>query len=248
MKVARGRGEHVLYLDFDGVLHHDDARWHPRRGVYLAAPGEFTLFQHAERLEALLAPYPSVRIVLSTSWVRVLGYSRARKRLPPGLRERVIGATYHSSMHERAFAMLPRGVQVLDDVARRQPRDWVKPHDLVVAGKRFGHGNPHIQGFLGLKGAGVGLLVESMGRGPLRACVNAGVPVLQAPGLRGLCRAGDELEVDFEVGVIRNLRTDTTLQAEPMHAVMCEIVAAGGGLAHMMQRLGERTRQRGPCA
>ena len=132
----------------------------------------------------------------------------------------------------------------LDPAFARQ----VKPHDLVVAGKRFGHGNPHIQGFLGLKGAGVGLLVESMGRGPLRACVNAGVPVLQAPGLRGLCRAGDELEVDFEVGVIRNLRTDTTLQAEPMHAVMREIVAAGGGLAHMMQRLGERTRQRGPCA
>ena len=129
MKVARGRGEYLMYLDYDGVLHHDDVRWHPRRGVYLAAPGEFTLFQHAERLEALLAPYPAVRIVLSTSWVRVLGYSRARKRLPPGLRERVIGATYHSSMHERAFAMLPRGVQVLDDVARRQPRDWVAVDD-----------------------------------------------------------------------------------------------------------------------
>lgn len=129
MKTAQGRGELLLYLDYDGVLHHEDVRWHPRRGVYLNAPPEFRLFQHAELLETLLAPHPDVSIVLSTSWVRVLGYSRSVKRLPPGLRERVIGATYHSNMHPAAFAMLPRGVQVLDDVARRAPRDWLALDD-----------------------------------------------------------------------------------------------------------------------
>ena len=109
MKTAQGRGELLLYLDYDGVLHHEDVRWHPRRGVYLNAPPEFRLFQHAELLETLLAPHPDVSIVLSTSWVRVLGYSRSVKRLPPGLRERVIGATYHSNMHAgavRADSML----------------------------------------------------------------------------------------------------------------------------------------------
>ena len=125
----RGHGEHVLYLDFDGVLHHANVRWHPKRGVYLDAPRAFRLFQHVELLEALLAPYGDVRIVLSTSWVRVLGYQRALKQLPPRLRQRVVGATYHSSMHEAAFAMLPRGVQVLDDIERRQPRDWLALDD-----------------------------------------------------------------------------------------------------------------------
>ena len=129
MGALRGRGELVLYLDYDGVLHHEDVRWHPRRGVYLNAPAGFTLFQHAPLLEALLEPYPDVRIVLSTSWVRALGYIRAVKRLPPGLQARVIGATYHSKMHERAFAMLPRGVQVLDDVERRAPKDWLALDD-----------------------------------------------------------------------------------------------------------------------
>lgn len=129
MKVLRGRGELLLYLDFDGVLHHEDVRQHPRRGIYLNAPSEYRLCQHAPLLESLLRPYPAVRIVLSTSWVRALGYSRTVKRLPPDLRERVIGATYHSKMHERAFAMLPRGVQVLDDVERRTPRDWLALDD-----------------------------------------------------------------------------------------------------------------------
>ena len=129
MGALRGRGELVLYLDYDGVLHHENVRRHPRRGIYLDAPPEFTLFQHAPLLEALLQPFPDVRIVLSTSWVRAIGYSRAVKRLPPGLQTRVIGATYHSCMHEWTFAMLPRGVQVLDDVERRAPKDWLALDD-----------------------------------------------------------------------------------------------------------------------
>lgn len=129
MGALRGRGELVLYLDYDGVLHHENVLRHPRRGIYLGAPPEFTLFQHAALLETLMAPFPSVHIILSTSWVRVLGYSRTRKRLPSGLRERVIGATYHSRMNEQLFARLPRGVQVLEDVARRAPRDWLAVDD-----------------------------------------------------------------------------------------------------------------------
>ena len=150
--MLRGRDEVVMYLDFDGVLHHENVLWHPRKGVYLGAPPEFALFQHAALLERLLAPHPHVRIVLSTNWVRVLGYSRSVKRLPLGLRERVVGATFHSSMNERLFAMLPRGVQVLDDVERRQPADWIAldddgsgwpkehQHRLVLTDERLGLG------------------------------------------------------------------------------------------------------------
>ena len=35
-----------------------------------------------------------------------------------------------------------------------------KPGDIIVAGKKFAHGNFHIQGFLGLKGLGVGVVVS----------------------------------------------------------------------------------------
>ena len=49
-KVLRGAGELVLYLDFDGVLHHENVLWHPNKGAYLCAPSRYTLFQHAELL------------------------------------------------------------------------------------------------------------------------------------------------------------------------------------------------------
>ncbi|MDR3369072.1 HAD domain-containing protein [Rhodoferax sp.] len=120
----------ILYLDFDGVLHHENCLYHPRRGAYLEAPERYTLFQHAELLVQLLAPYPALQIVLSTSWVLRYGCSATAKRLPPGLRDRVVGATFHSRhMHADDFRVLPRGVQVAEDALRRQPRAWIALDD-----------------------------------------------------------------------------------------------------------------------
>jgi 3-isopropylmalate/(R)-2-methylmalate dehydratase small subunit len=112
-----------------------------------------------------------------------------------------------------------------------------KARDFVVAGRNFGYGNPHIQGFLGLKGMGVCVLAESMSRGPMRACVNAGVPVLVMPGVTKFAREGDELEVDFLTGVLVNKTRGEELRGEPLAEVMREIVECGGGIGYMKKRL-----------
>ena len=126
----KGRGELVLYLDFDGVLHHENCLWHPRRGAYLCAPAEHSLFQHAEQLTGELERYPRVFIVLSTSWVLRYGFTRCAKRLPDALQRRCIGATFHSRhMQVESFLDIPRGIQVLEDVSRRKPKSWVALDD-----------------------------------------------------------------------------------------------------------------------
>ncbi len=112
-----------------------------------------------------------------------------------------------------------------------------KPGDVVFGGRNFGYGNPHIQGFLGLKGLGVGLVVQSMSRGPLRACVNAGVPVLIVPEAKSFARPGERVLVNFASGVCRNESTDQTLNAPAMPPVMLEIVESGGGIEHMKKKL-----------
>ncbi len=125
----KGSGQMVVYLDYDGVLHHENVLWHPRIGPYLSAPEGYVLFQHAELLEELLAPYQAIKIVLSTSWVRRYGCRKTAKSLPPSLRERVVGATFHSKMDKEPFAAAPRGMQVWSDVLRRKPRDWLAVDD-----------------------------------------------------------------------------------------------------------------------
>ena len=68
--------------------------------------------------------------MLSTSWVRVYdSVSRAAKCLPPGLRRRVIGATYHRQMSVDGFLQMSRGMQVWADVQRRSPDAWLAIDD-----------------------------------------------------------------------------------------------------------------------
>lgn len=119
----------VLYLDFDGVLHHGEVYWSPRKGPYIDPTVKQNLFAYTSLLEELLSPYPNLAIVLSTSWVLNYGCHGAAKRLPFSLRQRVIGATFHSQMRREDFDNASRGMQVWSDVYRRQPADWLALDD-----------------------------------------------------------------------------------------------------------------------
>lgn len=94
--------EPTLYLDFDGVLHPADVRVtqaEPRRPrVYNGGPTDHPLLEHVHLLERILAPFGDVKIILSTSWVRVLGYEYTVQMLPLALRERVVGTIWRGEL------------------------------------------------------------------------------------------------------------------------------------------------------
>lgn len=115
----------ILYLDYDGVLHHDDVYWSLKKGIYMKAPGR-RLFEWSHILEELLEPHPAVGIVLSTSWVVAKSYDYARAQLSQSLQSRVLGATFHRrEIGKRRFDTMSRGAQVFADVQRRRPFAWV---------------------------------------------------------------------------------------------------------------------------
>ena len=53
----------------------------------------------------------------------------------------------------------------------------VAPGDIIVGGKRFAQGNPHIQGFLGIRGHSLGLVAVSIPRGKLPQRNQCGIAV-----------------------------------------------------------------------
>jgi hypothetical protein len=122
-------GVPVLYLDFDGVLHPEGV--YQRRGFrpYVKHPEGHKLFENAELLTEVLKPHTDVAIVLSTSWARAFGYTRAAGYLPTALRQRCVGATWHREMDRYLFEVTSRGQQVLDDVGRRHPKSWLAIDD-----------------------------------------------------------------------------------------------------------------------
>lgn len=121
---------HVLYLDFDGVLHPDSA-YRTRNGIELLHHPGHSLFEHVPLLDEILAPYPEVKIVLSTSWLLIKGgYDHAKARLSPTLQERCIGGTFHRrEMRKAWFESKSRPEQVLLDVHRRNPSCWIAVDD-----------------------------------------------------------------------------------------------------------------------
>lgn len=114
----------------------------------------------------------------------------------------------------------------------------VKPGDIVVGGRRFAQGNPHIQGFLGMVGHGLGLVAESIPRGSYRNAINAGLPFLTGcDGVGAMCDTGDQLEVNFETGTFRNLSRGVEASFAPLPQALRDIIAAGGWEANLRRRL-----------
>lgn len=132
---TRTRYERLLYLDYDGVLHSDNVYWKRGQGIFIEA-GHGQLFEHAGILERALEAWPDTGIVLSTSWVPVVGYAESVARLPEALRKRIVGATWHSLFAKDAdmrawWDRACRYETILADVARRGPRAWLAIDDTA---------------------------------------------------------------------------------------------------------------------
>lgn len=118
----------VIYLDFDGVLH-PDAAYRTKKGIVLKNYAGHSLFENAALLSEVLRPYPQVRIVLSTSWVKELGYQKALERLPLELADRVIGATWHTRMDARQWSYMTRYEQIQRHASRHSVSNWLALDD-----------------------------------------------------------------------------------------------------------------------
>lgn len=114
----------ICYLDYEAVLHDGNVLRNRTKGMTIKTPGR-TFFEWMPILDDLLAPYPDLKIVLSTTWVRELGFNAAKHELSATLNERVIGSTFlHPKILKANFDTMPRGMQILGDVERRKPTHW----------------------------------------------------------------------------------------------------------------------------
>ena len=113
-----------------------------------------------------------------------------------------------------------------------------KPGDIVVAGKRFGQGNPHISGLLGMAGLGLGLIAESVPHFTYRMIVAAGLPTLPFfNDIGAFVEDGDELRVNFRTGEVENLSRGVRCESDPLPGALREIIETGGFLPALKKRL-----------
>ena len=105
----------------------------------------------------------------------------------------------------------------------------VSKGDVMVAGWNFGCGSSREHAPLVIKTCGTGCVIaKSFARIFYRNAINIGLPILECPEAADGINAGDEVEVDFDTGVITDITTSKTYKAQPFPEFIQNIISAGG--------------------
>ena len=105
----------------------------------------------------------------------------------------------------------------------------VKAGDIMVAMDNFGCGSSREHAPLVIKENGIACVIAvTFARIFYRNAINIGLPIIECKAAAEEIADGDELEINFETGVIKNLTQGKQYQAEPMPAFIQEIMDAGG--------------------
>ncbi|EOS24194.1 3-isopropylmalate dehydratase small subunit [Lachnospiraceae bacterium 3-1] len=113
----------------------------------------------------------------------------------------------------------------------------VKTGDLIVADKNFGCGSSREHAPIAIKAAGVSCVIaETFARIFYRNAINIGLPIIECPEAAEGIEDGDEVEVDFDSGIITNKTKGTTFQGQAFPEFMQKIIKAEGLINYINQK------------
>lgn len=105
----------------------------------------------------------------------------------------------------------------------------VKKGDIIVATKNFGCGSSREHAPIAIKAAGVSCVIATtFARIFYRNSINIGLPIIECPEAAQGIEAGDQVEVDFDSGKIKNLTKNTEFQGQAFPPFMQKIIEAEG--------------------
>ena len=108
--------------------------------------------------------------------------------------------------------------------------------DVIVADKNFGCGSSREHAPLVIKTCQTGCVIaKSFARIFYRNAINIGLPILECAEAVDEISDGDEVSVDFDTGIITNLTTHKTYEAQAFPPFIQNIIAKGGLLASLKQ-------------
>ncbi len=112
----------------------------------------------------------------------------------------------------------------------------VKKGDVIVGGENFGCGSSREHAPIAIKASGAGCVIaRSFARIFFRNAINTGLPILESNEAVDGLNKGDKVEVDFDTGVIKNLTTGKTFQAQPFPDFLQKIIQADGLINYSKQ-------------
>ncbi len=142
----------------------------------------------------------------------------------------IIPARYLNTPDAKELAL-----QCMEDIDKEFVKQ-VQVGDVMVAGWNFGCGSSREHAPLVIKTCGTGCVIaKSFARIFYRNAINIGLPILECEEAAEEIKAGDEVKVDFDTGIISNVTTGKTYQAQPFPEFIQNIIKCGGLLKSLKE-------------
>ena len=143
----------------------------------------------------------------------------------------IIPARYLNSSYPKELA-----VHCMEDIDKEFVHK-VQQGDLIVADKNFGCGSSREHAPIAIKASGVSCVIaETFARIFYRNAINIGLPIIECPEAARGIEDGDEVEVDFDSGVITNKTKGTAFQGQAFPEFMQKIIKAEGLVNYINQK------------
>lgn len=113
----------------------------------------------------------------------------------------------------------------------------VKTGDIMVATKNFGCGSSREHAPISIKAAGISCVIaETFARIFYRNAINIGLPIVECAEAAREIEAGDEVEVDFDTGIITDKTKGTKYQGQAFPKFMQKIIDSEGLVNYINQK------------
>lgn len=113
----------------------------------------------------------------------------------------------------------------------------VKPGDIMVAGDNFGCGSSREHAPIAIKASGIACVVaKTFARIFYRNAINIGLPIVECKEAAEAIKNGDEVEIDFDTGVIKDLTTGESFTGQPFPEFIKEIIKQGGLINYINEK------------
>ncbi len=105
----------------------------------------------------------------------------------------------------------------------------VKDGDIMVANKNFGCGSSREHAPIAIKASGISCVIaETFARIFYRNAINIGLPIIECPEAAKEIEAGDDVEIDFDTGMIYDRTKGTEYKGQAFPPFMQNIITSGG--------------------
>jgi len=121
----------------------------------------------------------------------------------------------------------------------------VKEGDIIVAGEDFGCGSSREHAVWAIRGAKVQTIIaKSFARIFYRNAINNGFYLIESPEAIKKIKNGDELDIDYKTGSIKNKTAGIDINFNPLPDFALEIIEAGGLINKLAKKIAKHIRGR----